>query len=196
VDDPIMTNLLSRIYDFANGAITADVDNASTKTDTLEAGEVTNGPIYTGGKNGSDADDRLTTALSDASDGDQIILENANYSEDRTITTPVTFSGLSTEYGSYQISGVWTIDVNYVTIENAYIGKSTTVTLNGICKVKDGIVDNAIIEVDDVECEVSGNESFGSNINLTSNSSDCAVFGNRKFIISNSGTNNEVFGNV
>jgi len=62
--------------------------------------------------------------------------------------------------------------------------------------VKDGIVDNATIEVDDAKCEVSGNESFGSTINLTSNSSDCTVFGNRQFNISNSGTNNEVFGNV
>jgi hypothetical protein len=35
-----MTNLLARIYDAANNVVTADVDNASTKTDALEAEKI------------------------------------------------------------------------------------------------------------------------------------------------------------
>jgi hypothetical protein len=103
-----MTNLLSRIYDYANGVITADVDNATTKADTLEADNATIDGVYHYAGDDSELDDALQNAV----DGDTIIIGNNSFATNRTIDKRVRLisSGGFVSSGS-RITGDWTFSV-------------------------------------------------------------------------------------
>ena len=99
-------------WDAGSQELTADVNNTNTSTTVLEAdGAVigrSNEHKFTGFYDGSDADERLTNALMDASDGDTIYLETADYEEDRTISKRITIRGSGFE--GAKVEAEWTLE--------------------------------------------------------------------------------------
>ena len=114
-----------------------DVAAASVTADSVDAGSVNTRELgsarhYAGAYSGTDADVRLDNALTDASDGDTIMLENADYSSSHTISTQITLvgtQGAQSVVGT-SISGAWTVD-SRVHIYNIGVAADASVTLNG-----------------------------------------------------------------
>jgi len=97
--------------DVQNGATFNGSD--LTGVGSLGVEQVGSNRYYAGAFNGTDADARLDNALSAASAGDVIHLENTAYTSDRTISTRLTLTGSNTgsnSDGSYIGGGAWTVD--------------------------------------------------------------------------------------
>jgi len=102
-----------------------DIDSVSVSTERI--GDERH---YAGAFDGPDADQRLDAALTAASSGDTIYLENAEYSADRTVSKVVTLVGdSSTQYDGAYFSGTVTFSVS-VTILGVG-ADAATVTLQG-----------------------------------------------------------------
>jgi hypothetical protein len=86
--------------------------------------------LYAGAFSGSDPDVRLSNAISKASSGDTIHLENGLYDSDLTVTKPLSFIGSAPEFSGTEITGITTWDFNSpVNVRNLAI-TSNDVTLN------------------------------------------------------------------
>jgi len=84
-----------------------DINSVGTATvDALEAETMVSHRHYAGAFDGVDADARLDNALSAASSGDTVYLENMTYQTDRTISTKVALIGAGPE--DSVIDAVWT----------------------------------------------------------------------------------------
>ena len=84
---------------------------------------------YAGSYGGGDADARLDNAISAAGDGHTIYLEQATYSDDRSISTSLSFIGPSATavaggLGS-KVSGTWTFSASCVTDQVRFTGGVT-----------------------------------------------------------------------
>jgi hypothetical protein len=100
-------------------------DFNSVVTETLS-----NDHHYAGSYDGSDPETRLTNALSAASVGDIIHLENADYGGTRTISTRLVFKGTNGgNYSGTRINGSWTCDER-VAIQGVYVSSSGDLTFN------------------------------------------------------------------
>jgi len=117
-----MTNLLQRIYDAANDVVTADVDNQSVSTDDTDTKRLSDDYHYAGAYDGVDADTRLDNAIPAAEIGDTILLENAAYNSDRTISKELRLEGSGATDASTDVNGAWTlsaeIDIVSVSFED------------------------------------------------------------------------------
>jgi len=90
-----------------------------THTETISSGE----RHYAGDYDGGDADERLDNALSTASAGETVILENENYTDDRTISTNIRIQGSGDGMtGGSQIRAVWTLNANGIIVKNTLLG--------------------------------------------------------------------------
>jgi hypothetical protein len=95
-----------------DGTTTADHQSVSTdetQTKTIGSGD----HHYAGVYDGANADARLDNAVSAASEGDVIYLENAEYTVNRTISKLLRIEGTQGFGGKYigsAVSGEWTLD--------------------------------------------------------------------------------------
>jgi len=168
--------------------------------------------IYASNFSGSDADARLDNALSEASAGELVLLENAQYTKNRTISTAISFRGCDSRGTS--ISGDWTFDsLNGISITNLQIDGNWTVDAqnagvhsveisgkliarsrdSGACSVT-GCYGFGTLKIDDFAISVAGCSRVG--IVLTSNSSECTVVGCSQAFISDNGSGNNLVGNT
>ena len=103
-----------------------DFEFGKTKHESIEAKTIANDYIYAGAFDGSNADARLDEALSAASNGDVVMLENAQYSSERTITTQLLLIGtMSSRSAGTEIAESWTFDT-LAKLTNVIIRVSTT----------------------------------------------------------------------
>jgi len=91
--------------------------------------------LFAGSFDGGGADARLDAAITEASDGDVVFLENASYSADRTISTSLSIAGTAVfanrTTGSYLDGAVWTLDTRVdVTDLNMSSNTSNEIILN------------------------------------------------------------------
>jgi hypothetical protein len=98
--------------DIRDRRLPADLDVDTFSANSVETEQLATDYLYAGSYNGSDADARLDNALAAASDGDEIYLEKATYSADRSISQSIDFQGPSSyALGSAIGSGTtWTLD--------------------------------------------------------------------------------------
>jgi len=93
---------------------------------SVKAKTIANDRIYARSFDGSNADTRLDNALSAAADGDVVMLENAQYSSERTITTQLLLIGtMSSRSAGTEIAESWTFD-SRAKLSNVVIRVSTT----------------------------------------------------------------------
>ncbi len=103
----------------------------NTKHEALEAKTIANDRIYARSFDGSNADTRLDNALSAAADGDVVMLENAQYSSERTITTQLLLIGtMSSRSSGTQIEESWTFDSRAKLTNVAIRGSTTEIQFN------------------------------------------------------------------
>ena len=108
-----------------------DVNNTNTTTEALEARTIANNIKYARAFEGANADERLSDAISNATDGDIIQLESATYEENRTISKRLRIVGTHASAGSEILSATWTIEGVYTTLE--YISfRGTVINLAAI----------------------------------------------------------------
>lgn len=115
---------------------------------------------YAGSYGGGDADARLDNAISAAGDGHTIYLEQATYSDDRSISTSLSFIGPSATavaggLGS-EVSGTWTFSASCVTDQVRFTGGVTADADS--CGVLNGLhTDTAAFEVNGDDFRYIGN---------------------------------------
>jgi len=187
------------------GTVTAtDVNTDSVNTDSasvtnqLDAGSVNTETIgseryYAGSYDGGDPDARLDNALSAASTGDVIYLENAGYLNTHTISTDgLTIFGTAARQRGTQINGGITVSADYVEFIDLYWNGGTH-QLNGASNsIRRGSINSggADITIDGVLSIVEG--VMGGSVTLGSNSIQCVVDSCAAFSVTDNGSNNVV----
>jgi len=146
--DPVMTDpangdqVVLRYDPGAGQWEIVNVDLALNSNDLTNVGAITieqigSERLYAGAFDGSDPDQRLDAALSAATDGDIIFLENALYDADRTISKLVLLLGTGlqqTPSGAGQgttIGAAWTLDVGRSVVQRAVMNASASISLTG-----------------------------------------------------------------
>jgi hypothetical protein len=139
------------------------IDVGRVDAESVSAEMVGSERYYAGAFDGTDADARLDAALSAASNGDIIYLENTGYSADRTISTEVRLVGTDAAYSNSGINGGWTLDTQNIGLE--YIrGNNGSLTVNeGNCSWTDSGVSSSFDSI-----QVNGNNfRFVNNTSFT-----------------------------
>jgi len=198
-----------------------DISNADTVTtqDLVVNGSATgrfaleqieNGFIFAGNKSGSDAEARLSNALSDASSGAAIVLENANYNTQRTISlSKITLLGLG-NFNSGPVFGDGLIlDAPSIAVDGVFLagsGQIFDLEMNAEqCVIKNSFFgnDSKGVLIDDRNNMFVNNFFRNNTVELTSNANACIVDGNGAWGISssamsviNNGTANVIGDNV
>jgi len=127
----------SQRFDFYGGAVDANaIDTEKLNTDYHFAKSYS----------GADPDSRLDAAISAASNGETIYLENGTYDSDRTVSKDLRFVGPSANAGA--------------TIEG-----TTTWTLSGICEIEN-VDNNGTIQINTGNCTVTQVQNFDGSINV------------------------------
>ena len=108
-------------WDAGTEELTADVNNTNTTTTSLEAQGAVIGETYhfASKYDGDNADNRLDNALSSASVGDIIYLENENYTTNRTISKRNTLIGCGIQGGGSDgtvVDADWVLDARVLII--------------------------------------------------------------------------------
>jgi len=99
------------VFDGASNQI-GSFDETGITTPSVDTEQVSSGTHYAGAHAGSSPDARLGNALSAASDGDTIVLENATYVTNRTFTTAARLNALGSDVsGGSTLDAQWTFDV-------------------------------------------------------------------------------------
>jgi len=94
---------------------------------SAEGAEINGEYLWASSFNGTDADARLDNALSAASNGDTIYLENATYSTNRTIGKIILLVGTGQQFGGTTVDGAdWTLsgpaslrDIDFINVPTA-----------------------------------------------------------------------------
>jgi hypothetical protein len=176
-----MTNLLSRIYDFANGAITADVDNASTKTDALETGQTTVADSYRTAR----SDSELDTVISNSSQNDHVKLSNSTFSDARTISKELTLSG--THQSGTRIQADYTLS-DRIMITQVVVDGSTLTFDARFCRLhRSQGADGPSIQVNANEGMIT--ECVGYDVTFASGTDDGIVDSSSRMTVTDNGTN-------
>jgi len=134
-----------------------NVSGVGTLTaDSVNTEELTNHYLYAGAFDGASPDDRLSNALSAASKGEVIHLENATYTTDLTVSKRVSLVGTSAALGSdTTIDASFTFD-DRVTIRRITLSGSASITLNGryssIINAAGGVGWSLTVDGDNVRC--------------------------------------------
>jgi len=114
-----------------------DITNADTiKTQNLLPESVGNGYRFAGAYNGNDPDTRLTAALSAASNGDTIFLENDSYSG-RTITDRVALIGTLSSFSGTDFTGDLILDNTNIDVSNIDFKENKVIVNNGFSKISE-----------------------------------------------------------
>jgi len=136
------------VFDGANNQI-GSFDETGIETPSVNTDDVSIGPNSEIRFAADDAE--LDTKLSNAADGELIILGNAEFSTNRTVSNQLTFLG--TSQTGPDISGTWTLN-------------DTQIVLRGL-----GI--SGTIEMDNILCKIKGCNLFEASINV--NADRCGV---------------------
>jgi len=135
---------------------------------------------------GGDPDSRLDSAISAASDSGTILLENATYNADRTISKSIEFIGTASVNLPTDISATWTLNAA-VSLTRCRVGTAGTISVQAnSCKVYNGNHSGNF--------DVNGNgfifigNSFGD-VTFQSGTSDGVATGNSFSNITDNGSN-------
>jgi hypothetical protein len=157
-------------YDGTN--LTADVDNQSVTTNksTVETGPILRrGGKWQSGFDGADADARLDTVLSQVTDGDVILLEDATYNDDRTISAAVAILGRAGPFiRNRQVQADWTF-TDQAFVSGISFDTGFALTFDGTLSDAEFIA-RANIQVDADGCGVYN--SSGVDVTFASGTSD------------------------
>lgn len=134
-----------------------------TRTKTIGGGNL----HYAADSDGADPDTRLDAALSAATNGDIVYLENSQYNADRTVSTAVALrgSGVRRSDGAVLDGAEWTLSARVI-VEGVYLSSTTGPKItasNQRCSIRNvtDFGDGVVISGD--QCDVIG----GFNINVT-----------------------------
>jgi hypothetical protein len=169
----------------------ADITN-NVSAGSVDTRRLVGDRLYAGDFAGSDADARLSNALSAATSGDVIYLESATYTQDITTTTNLTLIGTGVQFSGTQIDGTttWTFD-SPVNLSQVFIpSKNVSLQVNddgSILRELNGF-DSQAITVDSGFCRITSVSSL--NVTLTSNSKRCVVDASSKVAVTDNGTLN------
>jgi len=117
-------------FDFGSNDI-SNVGSLNTSKATVNHGAVRgrNGELIDASKfDGADADARLDAALASVSGGAIVFLEQATYSDNRTINDNIVLSGVNAETNGTVISGDWSLSATLA--ELSHVNIPSTVSLN------------------------------------------------------------------
>lgn len=182
-------------YDGTN--LTADVDNEAV---TTEDADITGGAVigdyhHASRYDGADGDARLTNALSAASEGDTIYLENLLYEDDRTITQDKialvgTGRGGGGDGQGSDLIGTWTFNSTRGRIENlggglGVAGESGAITFNGFQLYRGGYGGDITVSGDSVIIT----EMFSGTVTFQSGTSGGIVDASSGVTVTDNGTN-------
>jgi hypothetical protein len=150
--------------------------------------------LYAGAFPGADADVRLDNALSEAADGNTILLENNQYTADITTSLELSIIGAGARFSGSSVAGstTWTFDSPVVIDKVGFENNATALTLNG----KDSFLTrcnfsgSAAITLSSIRCVV--NSITGGQITLTSNSADCLINSTTGAQITDNGSRNTI----
>ena len=155
---------------------------------TTEGVRINEEYLWASSYNGADADARLTNALSDATNGDCIHLENATYSSDRSITTRITLIGPAGNFSGIDISGTWTFDTPQVTVKRVRFSVDPAFNQNRTrfneVMFNANITNGGMNNQSYVACDFNSNS-----LTLESGSSNCIVDGVVQGTVTDNGTN-------
>lgn len=107
-----------------------DISPASVSTDDTNSERIAGDRHYAGEYDGASPNERLGNALTAASDGDAILLENTAYGTDRTILTQVTLLGSAGHTNGTTINANWTLGSQFITLERLSALSSASLTVN------------------------------------------------------------------
>jgi hypothetical protein len=105
---------------------------------------------------GGDPDARLDNALAAADDGDEIRLESAFYTTDRTISNVLTITGVAPDFEGSNIAATWTISGNGTLVQQSYIDAT-----------------DGVLQIDGSNCIVT--KVRGGEVEFTSNSNSSLI---------------------
>jgi hypothetical protein len=151
---------------------------------------VRRGPIYAGNYDGADPDERLDAALSDAEDGDRVILEPDRYTADRTIRNSLLIQGYPDGFDDGEPDIVANYTINGRTkLLNIQSDKSSTFTINGVvCSISfSDMAASASVDVAADEFRYIGNH--GANVVFQSGTSRGIVDGCAVTDVQDNGSN-------
>jgi hypothetical protein len=142
-----------------------DINNADTVTTANLDAETANienlgaGRHFAGSYSGANATTRLTNAISDASDGDTVFLENASYGT-LTISKPLCFVGTAGLFREgTKISGDWTFN-EQTQLQRVYVVTSTITFNKSNCKLTNSQGEIGNVQVNENDCFVTGCMEF------------------------------------
>jgi len=137
-----------------------DINNADTVTtvnldaETANIENLGSGRVFAGSYSGANATTRLTNAISDASDGDTVFLENAGYGT-LTISKPLCFVGTAGLFREgTKISGDWTFN-EQTQLQRVFVEVSTITFNKSNCKLTNSQGEIANVQVNERDCFVT-----------------------------------------
>jgi len=179
---------MPRQYNFGTSKTVVEEDNSGNvsvkNVDSLSTEQIGSERHYAGSYSGADADTRLNSALSAASNGDVIYLEGATYSKNRVLSTKLTVIGTAVE--DTVISGDWT---------TAEFSTFTHLTITGAWSVAGfrsrfrniDMENSGSLTVDGSRSTFTG--LTRGDVTFTSNSANCVIDTSNGISITNNGSN-------
>jgi hypothetical protein len=158
----------------------------------LKTQKIDDDRLYAGAFPGSDADARLSNAISTAKDGDVIYLESKEYVSDRTINKELTIQGTGIRKNgtNVQTPTTWTFNSH---VHISRIAFKTTDMIININAANSVIKDLLFFS----GCSINIDQSFarvtsinGAKITLTSNSQSCIIDGSVGTTVTDNGSGN------
>lgn len=176
------------------GALDANGNNVSN-VGTLSAAAVDTETVgserhFAGGYSGSDADARLSSALSAATDGDIIYLENATYLSDLAVSKFVTFIGTGSRFVGTEIDANWTFSSRVILKQVSFedpTGNVLTIDGNNCGLYEVYCRRSSSIEVNGTFVKIVG--VTGGEVTFTSNASSCIIDSSTNVTTTDNGTN-------
>jgi len=142
--------------------------------------------LYAAEFDGSDADARLDNALASASRGDEIRLEGATYSDNRTITTRLIFIGYGYIGETTDITGDWTLDGRMMLQR---ITNNGTMTFNEDLSGMSICQNGNVVQINADDFRYINNFGFGSGVTFANGTSGGIVDGCSGTTVTDNGSN-------
>jgi hypothetical protein len=163
------------------------LDSSGLKTQKIDDDR-----LYAGAFTGANADARLNSALSAASDGDVVYLESAIYDKDKTVDNRVSLAGTGIFFRGTRITGTttWTFNESAKLRDIHLPDDTVTVNFNGNGSVVTNLnsVSGVTVSVDATRFRAT--RLSGLDVVLEANSAGCVVDASTNITVTDNGSAN------
>jgi len=172
----------------ANGILTGPaIDTDTLDANSVNTGSVINGGLYVGNYNGSDADERLTNALSDANAGDRLYLESATYTENQTFSKRLEIIGLYAGSSGTAVDADWTLDEFNINFSGVTVLSSGSISVTKGTSYVSKVLLSGSISVDSNSVVIYGID--GGSVTFTASADDCIIDASSSVSVTDNGAN-------